>query len=32
MATAATLDYTTIKHPIDISSREFIEHKDVYYR
>ena len=31
MATHATLDGTIIKHPIDISSRGFIEHKDAYY-
>lgn len=32
MATPADLDYTAIKHPIDISSRAFIEHKEAYYR
>lgn len=27
-----TLDMQTIKHPIDISSRSFVEHKYAYYR
>ena len=32
MATPAALDQTTLKHPIDISSPAFIEHKEAYYR
>jgi cytochrome P450 len=32
MATHAALDRTTIKHPIDISSPAFIQHKELYYR
>jgi cytochrome P450 len=32
MTTHATLNRNTIKHPIDISSRAFIQHKYAYYR
>jgi len=32
MTTHAALNHTTIKHPIDISSRAFIQHKEAYYR
>jgi cytochrome P450 len=32
MAIHAALDHMTIKHPIDISSPAFIQHKETYYR